>query len=138
MMTMKLKCENCGETRNLQKHHIIPRSKGGSLRFLNRITVCVKCHSELHGHGIGGATVIKSTTKELVKTHTESRTYAVRISDPDLYKAIESFKAKNELTDSTLVRGALKILIEQEPELMIPEPVRKWIKKIADGMGRDA
>lgn len=57
---MKLHCEFCDATRNLQRHHIIPISEGGDKGFLNRIFVCIKHHSLLHGRSINGPT-IKST-----------------------------------------------------------------------------
>lgn len=43
-------CKNplCRKTRNLTPHHIIKRSQGGSDTEDNMITLCVKCHDEIH------------------------------------------------------------------------------------------
>jgi len=42
------KCQYCGATENLQVHHIIYKSKGGSNSISNGITLCKTCHSNLH------------------------------------------------------------------------------------------
>jgi hypothetical protein len=44
----KYTCQHCGDKSNLQAHHIIPRSKGGTNRISNGITLCGDCHSGLH------------------------------------------------------------------------------------------
>jgi len=41
-------CQNCGSTDNLQAHHIVPKSKGGTNAINNGITLCKSCHDELH------------------------------------------------------------------------------------------
>lgn len=40
-------CELCGDTRNLEVHHIIPLSVGGPDIEDNMIVVCYKCHALL-------------------------------------------------------------------------------------------
>lgn len=42
------KCQHCNVQSNLQVHHIIPRSKGGSNAVGNGITLCKECHYKLH------------------------------------------------------------------------------------------
>ena len=42
------KCGNCGSTRNLHVHHIVPLSKGGSNEPGNLRTLCRTCHTKLH------------------------------------------------------------------------------------------
>lgn len=40
-------CQNCGkrkQKKNLEVHHIIPRSKGGTDDPTNLVTLCVRCH----------------------------------------------------------------------------------------------
>ena len=44
------KCSICNkETDYLEKHHIIPRSRGGSDDYNNIIDICIECHSKAHG-----------------------------------------------------------------------------------------
>jgi len=42
------KCQVCGATDNLQAHHIIPVSVGGSGNPSNGIALCPRCHAEKH------------------------------------------------------------------------------------------
>lgn len=41
-------CAACGSTDNLQYHHLIPRSLGGSDDETNLITLCGGCHAKAH------------------------------------------------------------------------------------------
>ena len=43
-------CFDCGATANLQTHHIIPLTKGGTNSTFNLITLCNHCHSKRHKH----------------------------------------------------------------------------------------
>ena len=42
------RCQRCGSLANLQVHHISPRSRLGDDAEHNLITLCVKCHEEVH------------------------------------------------------------------------------------------
>ena len=42
-------CQNCGSMKDLQVHHMKPRSQLGGDVIHNLITLCVTCHRELHG-----------------------------------------------------------------------------------------
>lgn len=46
----KYKCANCGSTdrNDLNVHHIVPLSKGGSNTERNMIVLCSKCHKAIH------------------------------------------------------------------------------------------
>jgi hypothetical protein len=44
------RCGNCGSTRNLHVHHIVPLSKGGVNSESNLRTLCKDCHALLHPH----------------------------------------------------------------------------------------
>ena len=44
----KYTCQHCKSTDNLQAHHIRQRSKGGTNRVSNGLTLCEKCHDALH------------------------------------------------------------------------------------------
>ncbi|MFB6186224.1 MAG: HNH endonuclease [Halobacteriaceae archaeon] len=56
------RCQKCGArggkrgSSELHAHHIKPVSKGGSHRYSNLKTLCRSCHSDVHGHGVGGRT----------------------------------------------------------------------------------
>jgi 5-methylcytosine-specific restriction endonuclease McrA len=42
-------CQFCGHRQQLDIHHIIPRSRGGSDSEDNLITLCRTCHGVIHG-----------------------------------------------------------------------------------------
>ena len=48
-------CQHCGDKKQIQAHHIIEWAKDESKRFVidNGLTLCVKCHSKVHGRNIG-------------------------------------------------------------------------------------
>lgn len=48
-------CQHCGDKKQIQAHHIIEWAKDESKRFDidNGLTLCVKCHSKVHGRNIG-------------------------------------------------------------------------------------
>jgi 5-methylcytosine-specific restriction protein A len=42
------RCQECGSARNLQVHHLRPRSQLGGDRMQNLITLCACCHGLCH------------------------------------------------------------------------------------------
>ena len=42
-------CANCGSTKDLEWHHIVPLSKGGHHIKSNTVCLCHKCHNLVHG-----------------------------------------------------------------------------------------
>ncbi|SDM18188.1 HNH endonuclease [Halogranum gelatinilyticum] len=55
-------CQHCGRkggprgNAELHAHHIVPKSRGGSHELDNLTTLCQSCHSDVHGHPVGGNT----------------------------------------------------------------------------------
>lgn len=41
-------CVNCGATDNIQFHHIVPLSNGGTNRETNIVPLCLTCHIKAH------------------------------------------------------------------------------------------
>jgi hypothetical protein len=41
-------CANCGSTEEIEMHHIVPLSKGGSNREGNLVYLCFECHCKVH------------------------------------------------------------------------------------------
>ena len=42
------KCGNCGSTTNIDVHHIVPLSQGGTHELGNLRTLCHDCHKKIH------------------------------------------------------------------------------------------
>jgi hypothetical protein len=48
-------CADCGTERpKLHRHHVVPRSQGGSDDQDNIILICANCHEDRHGGPHGG------------------------------------------------------------------------------------
>jgi 5-methylcytosine-specific restriction endonuclease McrA len=43
------RCQDCGAMKDLQVHHIRPRSRLGGDVMQNLITLCASCHGKRHG-----------------------------------------------------------------------------------------
>ncbi len=43
------RCQECGSMKNLQVHHMKPRSRLGGDVMRNLITLCDSCHGKCHG-----------------------------------------------------------------------------------------
>ena len=43
------RCQDCGAMKDLQVHHIRPRSQLGGDVMPNLITLCASCHGKRHG-----------------------------------------------------------------------------------------
>ena len=41
-------CARCGRNENIEKHHIIPKSEGGSEDDKNKKELCLACHDFIH------------------------------------------------------------------------------------------
>ena len=65
-------CVNCGETENIEYHHIVPLSLGGTNNISNIVPLCARCHKAAHrgrniahysNHGGSGRKSIASENK---------------------------------------------------------------------------
>jgi 5-methylcytosine-specific restriction endonuclease McrA len=43
------RCQDCGAMKDLQVHHIRPRSQLGGDVMQNLVTLCARCHGKRHG-----------------------------------------------------------------------------------------
>lgn len=41
-------CVNCGDSKEIEYHHIVPLEVGGTNRFTNIVPVCLTCHMKIH------------------------------------------------------------------------------------------
>lgn len=70
-------CQNCGARggskgdTELHAHHIVPKSKGGTHKKRNLVTVCHACHDAIHGHGTAPIPVEEGSFSERVRRAVE-------------------------------------------------------------------
>lgn len=71
-----MKCEGCGkESEYLEKHHIVPKSRGGSDEPSNISHLCVECHSKAHDVSFSkkDSGLVKDGLTKLQQTHKDAR-----------------------------------------------------------------
>jgi 5-methylcytosine-specific restriction endonuclease McrA len=61
------KCRHCGNRQTLDPHHVIYRSAGGENAANNLLTLCRKCHDDIHAERLGIEVVEVLPTNLLVK-----------------------------------------------------------------------
>ncbi len=123
------KCVNCGSNLEIQLHHIIPLSLGGTNNISNIVALCGKCHGKIHGMNynmhseltkrgirearkngkqIGGVKGKKMTTKKSIKTKEQIKKYSKdfegTLTDPEVIKICQVnrnsyYKYKRELKE---------------------------------------
>lgn len=66
-------CQNCGAKgghkgdAEIHAHHVVPKSKGGSHRESNLITVCKECHYAIHGNRVAPPAQKEGSIADLVE-----------------------------------------------------------------------
>lgn len=89
------KCFECEAIEDLQEHHVIPRSKGGT----KTVTLCYGCHMKAHGRDGKGSNHSK-LTKEGLRA---AKAKGISLGNPRRMetatpKANEAWRAKGRLT----------------------------------------
>lgn len=100
-------CANCSQTSDLQIHHIVPLSFGGSNRITNLVRLCTECHSKAHG-GLS-----------LVEKSSESRKKAVANGGRRSSKILYGYKFENgsysiDENNAEIVRLIFRLRYEAE------------------------
>jgi len=73
-------CQVCEtKTKHLERHHIVPRSRGGSDKNSNLIDLCIDCHSKAHdvsfSNGRNG--LIKEGQKKIIDEEAQAHKYFI-------------------------------------------------------------
>ena len=66
-------CCNCGDTTDLQFHHVIPIALGGQDVITNIVPLCGKCHRLIHGRKTTNLSLSELTKKGLEKARLEGK-----------------------------------------------------------------
>jgi hypothetical protein len=111
-------CGNCGETKNVNIHHVVPLSLGGNNVITNMVLLCEKCHGLIHGEDFMNFRRLQREGKKRAKQRPDFREgrppkfseeqikYALSLVDKGL-----SYKQVSEITGmskSTLIRAKRK------------------------------
>lgn len=74
-------CFECGVTEDLQQHHVVPRSRGGT----KTITLCTQCHGKAHGRDLKGLEHSRLTKEGIQR----ARQRGVKIGNPNISDFIQ-------------------------------------------------
>ena len=62
-------CFECGATEDLQQHHVVPRSRGGT----KTVTLCTQCHGKAHGRDLKGLEHSRLTKEGIARAKTNGQ-----------------------------------------------------------------
>jgi len=92
-----MKCFECGVSDNLEEHHVVPRSRGGT----KTVTLCTRCHGRVHGvsRPVDLSTLIRESLQK-------RRTQGKPLGRPSLhrygYDAVGGLLVENEEEQATI------------------------------------
>jgi len=132
-----MRCELCGSGKNLQRHHIIPRSKGGGDNLSNLMTVCVDCHSKIHGRPTGSFTInegekIQDLTPKQISDLMVLRSVGytnVEIANKMDLSVKTILFYNNQLKQSIGKRGVYRTVLEESPSFY---KLVEWLHSLAN------
>ena len=120
-------CFECRATKDLQQHHVVPKSLGGT----QTITLCYQCHMKAHGRNGKGANHSELTKAGIARRKKEGATWG---APPEkLRKAAKKgleTRRKNGLDNALTL--ALNIIKIKQEEGLEPKDIslRKMIVKL--------
>jgi len=115
-------CANCTSIIDLQIHHVVPLSFGGSNRISNLVRLCTDCHSKAHG---GLSFIEKSADARLSSVSKGGRksstilygykfdkgTYSIDDHNADVVRFIFRLRYNSELSTSNIAEVLNKMAI---------------------------
>lgn len=86
-----MRCINCGNEKDVEFHHVIPKSLGGKNSKSNLVPLCYECHSKLHfgtSKGINHSALTKAGLEKAKKNKVKHHLISIediteRIQDVD-------------------------------------------------------
>jgi hypothetical protein len=120
------RCFECGSTENIHQHHIVPKSKGGTMT----IPLCQSCHSKVHGeHMMNIHTLAREARRKQIEEHKKLGTQHPYRRPIGSKESIDKFlsKPKNKKILSLLQKGMTYSEIQGIVQCS-PRTIRKVVK----------
>ena len=129
------KCFECEATKDLQKHHPVPKSRGGR----KTVTLCYQCHMKAHGRDAKGLNHKKLTKEGLAR----AKERGVKLGNPNPVKSLGKCKEANRRRGNKTIARCGPIITDlrnsglsyakianQLNDMQIPTPSKrgKWNK----------
>ena len=112
-----MKCFECEATKDLQEHHVVPRSRGGT----KTITLCHSCHMKAHGRdgkGMNHSRLVSEGIKKKFERDPEAKSNwgggryparAVKAMNDSRVKKADAFALKNGALVSKMRNNGLTL-----------------------------
>ena len=95
-------CFECATTEDLQQHHVVPRSRGGT----KTITLCTQCHAKAHGKDMKGLNHSRLTKEGIDR----ARRRGVKLGNPKPREAAKaSASSRIAKANKTAIKCGSKI-----------------------------
>jgi len=110
-----MECKLCyKKTEHLEKHHIIPKSKGGSNDKNNLISICQDCHCKVHNVSFRGKEGIISIGAQKAKSKHNEAIEWIKKNENLLIKKIDDIKYLDDYKHLIIIHllpfiGAVKL-----------------------------
>lgn len=108
VMSRDKKCQACGSAIQLQAHHIIPVSIGGTDSIDNGIALCAECHADRHPDMPRNLFLIKSKG-HLTDASEKLFQFNVRVL-PDTVVKVARLTAQRGVSQGAIVAEAIRLL----------------------------
>jgi uncharacterized protein YlaI len=82
------KCFECEKTEDLQEHHVVPKSRGGT----KTVTLCYECHMKAHGRTGKGLNHGRLTKEGLAR----AKAKGIKLGNPNIAEAKKASVAKRK------------------------------------------
>jgi len=135
-------CQECGSMENLQDHHIIPKSEGGSSSFDNIKTLCVECHSKVHGRNLR-ETLVRKVGKERGEPRNEdgdstckNRLKRAHVKD-ETHRRVKLYASRRNITIKEAYKRIINKLLDKDSEernLFLEKEECEMLKETAETM----
>jgi|GEM_PF-4028955 len=134
------KCQNCGrsggnnQNTNLHAHHIVPKSKGGTHKKSNLISICEDCHDAIHNNKMAPTKHTdsgRSIFKELVPRLMDFLEYAQGGVSVDSPGKIQNDKLEQERVSLIQDFGHFEIVYtapDEQRRQAMEDMIQSWIK----------
>lgn len=87
------KCFECETTEDLQEHHVVPRSRGGT----KTVTLCYECHMKAHGRTGKGLNHKRLVKEGLARAKARGVKLGTNSQSPDgRMRVLEAIKAQKD------------------------------------------
>ena len=105
---MEDKCIECKTTEDLQQHHVVPRSRGGT----KTVTLCHSCHMKAHGRDSKGLNQSRLIKEGLARA--KARGAQLGAPNPIETSLPSAWKARRKQGDETALRYGKTIKTSRE------------------------